>query len=163
MITLKKIDSNNVWEVLKLTVGDEQKKFVSTNTNSIIEAYVTNIEENAGNIALPFGIYNEDVLIGFVMFGYGTTGESDEPNIAEGNYTIWRFMIDKTYQGKGYGKEALKVSLNYLRTFPCGHAELCWLGYAPENIVAKSLYSSVGFKENGEMNGADIVATLRLC
>lgn len=45
------------------------------------------------------------------MFGYGTTGESDEPDIAEGNYTIWRFMIDKAYQGKGDGKEALKVSI----------------------------------------------------
>lgn len=159
MIQLSKIDSNNIWKVVGLSVNDDQKGFVATNTESILEAYVTII---SGNVALPFAIYDEETLVGFVMFGYGTIGDDDEPSVAEGNYTIWRFMIDKKYQGKGYGKAALMASLDYIRTMPCGSATYCWLSYEPENAVAKSLYSSVGFSENGETDGEEIVAVLKL-
>ena len=44
-----------------------------------------------------------------------------------------RFMIDKEYQNKGYGKEAMKLALDFIRTFPCGEARYCWLSYNPEN------------------------------
>ena len=96
------------------------------------------------------------------MFGYGATGEEGEPKIANGNYILWRFMIDKNYQGKGYGKAALVASLDYLRTIPCGPAEYCWLSYEPDNVAAKSLYTSMGFKENGELCGDEIVSVIKL-
>ena len=71
-------------------------------------------------------------------------------------------MIDKAYQHQGLGKKALQLSLDYLRTFPCGQAEYCWLSYEPENKAAKELYRSAGFMENGEMCGDEIVAVLQL-
>ena len=40
MLKLKKINRNNVGEILKLEVFDNQKSLVATNTNSIIEAYI---------------------------------------------------------------------------------------------------------------------------
>lgn len=42
--------------------------FVATNTESILQAYTTVTE---GGVALPFDIYDEENLIGFVMLGYG--------------------------------------------------------------------------------------------
>lgn len=159
MLELRKIDTSNIWEVIDLKVNDNQKGFVATNTQSIIEAYAA---LSSGHVALPFGIYDNEELIGFVMFGYGATGEEGEPKIANGNYILWRFMIDKNYQGKGYGKAALVASLDYLRTMPCGFAEYCWLSYEPDNALAKSLYTSMGFKENGEMCGDEIVSVIKL-
>lgn len=159
MIELRKVDSGNVWKVIKLSVDAEQEDFVATNTESIIEAYTT---ITSGGVALPFGIYNDDCLVGFVMFGYGTSGDEDEPVIAQNNYSIWRFMIDKNFQHKGLGKKALLASLHYLETMPCGIADYCWLSYEPENIVAKKLYSSQGFQENGEMCGDEIVSVIKL-
>lgn len=159
MIQLRKVDSENIWEIIKLSVHDDQMDFVATNTRSILEAYTT---ITSGRVALPFGIYNEDTLIGFIMFGYDTDGDDDEPDIAVGNYCIWRFMIDKTYQGKGLGRKALQASIEYLRSEPCGRAKYCWLSYEPENIGAKKLYDSMGFFENGEMCGEEIVAVLQL-
>ncbi|MEG2060138.1 MAG: GNAT family N-acetyltransferase [Lachnospiraceae bacterium] len=159
MVSLKKISSNNIWNVVHLSVNENQKSFVATNTESILEAYATIAD---GNAALPFAIYNDDMLIGFVMFGYGSTGDDDEPQIAEKNYCIWRFMIDSKYQGYGYGKESLKASLDYLKTMPCGPAQFCWLSYEPENVVAKALYTSAGFVENGEICGEEIVSVRRL-
>ena len=159
MIELRKVDSENIWKVVGLSVNSEQLSFVATNTESILDAYTT---ITSGGVALPFGIYNGDDLIGFVMFGYGTTGDEDEPAIAAGNYCIWRFMIDKAYQRQGLGKKALLASLEYLRSEPCGRAAYCWLSYEPENVGAKALYNSVGFYENGEMCGDEIVAVLPL-
>ena len=144
---------------MKLSVNERQKGFVATNTQSILEAYATVSE---GNVALPFAIYHDGELIGFVMFGYGTIGEEDEPQVADGNYCIWRLMIDRKYQGRGYGKKAMKAALAYLQTKPCGEANFCWLSYEPENSVARALYSSLGFMENGEKSGDEIVAVRRL-
>ena len=58
-------------------------------------------------------------------------------------------MIDKIYQGKGFGKDAVKLALDFIGTLPCGAAEYCWLSYEPENEVARNLYGSFGFAETG--------------
>ena len=71
-------------------------------------------------------------------------------------------MIDKAYQGKGYGKEAVKLALDFINTLPCGKAEYCWLSYEPENVVARKLYGSYGFAETGEMDGEELIAVLKL-
>ena len=60
------------------------------------------------------------------------------------NYLIWRFMIDRNHQNKGYGKAAMQLALDFIRTWPCGEAEYCWLSYEPENTKAKALYEIVG-------------------
>ena len=56
-------------------------------------------------------------------------------------------MIDQEYQGKGYGREALRLALEYIKTKPCGDAQYCWLSYEPENEAARKLYRSFGFEE----------------
>ena len=64
MLHLEKVNGNNVWDILKLTVSKSQKNFVATNEISIIEAY-TAITGNGH--AFPFGIYDEDKPVGFLM------------------------------------------------------------------------------------------------
>lgn len=155
---LRKVDGKNVWELVKLTVNVDQSHFVATNTESILEAYTT---ITSGGVALPFGIYDGDTPVGFVMFGYGAS-EDDDPSVAAQGYCIWRFMIDKAYQHRGYGRKALLLALDYVRTLPCGDAEWCWLSYEPENEAAKALCHSAGFRENGELCGEEIVAVLHL-
>ena len=71
-------------------------------------------------------------------------------------------MIGKKYQNRGYGKEAVRLALEFIRTWPCGKAEYCSLSYEPENEVAANLYRSFGFEENGEMDGDEIVMVLKL-
>ncbi|MGM9588059.1 MAG: hypothetical protein ACI3VA_11325 [Candidatus Limivicinus sp.] len=52
--------------------------------------------------------------------------------------------------------------MDYIRAFPCGPADCCWLSYEPENTAAKTLYHRFGFRENGETDGDEIVAVLPL-
>ncbi len=160
MLKLEKVNGKNVWDILKLRVSEDQKSFVASNDISIIEAY-TAITGNG--YAFPFGIYEEGTLIGFLMIGFDTDDYwDDSPPIAKGNYNLWRLMIDQSYQNKGYGKEAVRLALDFIKTFPCGKAECCWLSYEPENEVASRLYRSFGFVETGEMDGEELIAILKL-
>lgn len=160
MLRLEKVNGANVWDVLKLSVNDNQKEYVASNDISIIEAYTA---ITANGYAFPFGIYDDDTLVGFVMVGFDTDDYwEDTPVIAEKNYNLWRLMIDKRYQHKGYGKKAVELALDFIRTFPCGKAECCWLSYEPENTVARKLYASFGFAETGDMDGEETIAVLKL-
>ncbi len=160
MIKLERVNGKNVWDILKLSVAEEQKNFVAGNDISIIEAY-TAITGNG--YAFPFGIYEEDTPVGFLMIGFDTDDYWDDaPSVAKGNYNLWRLMIDKNHQNKGYGTEAVRLALEFIRTFPCGRAEYCWLSYEPENEAAGRLYRSFGFTETGETDGEELIAVLRL-
>ena len=160
MIHLEKINSKNVWDILRLHVSKEQEDFVAPNGLSIIEAYVA-ITGNGHTF--PFGIYEEELPVGFVMIGYGVDDSYENPPpVAYGNYSIWRLMIDEKYQHRGYGREALRLALDFIRSYPCGRAEYCYLSYEPENKTAKELYAEYGFTENGEMDEEEIVAVLKL-
>ena len=160
MLSLQHIDGRNVWDILKLKVSKEQKSYVAGNDISLIEAYISKTEN--GQI-FPFGIYKDDVPVGFLMVGFGTDSSWDDaPAIAQNNYDLRRLMIDTKYQGRGYGKEALNLALEFIRTFPCGKAEYCWLSYEPENKVARDLYRSFGFVETGEKDGEELIAVLKL-
>lgn len=145
MIELREITKDNYEACLNLSVREDQKKHVATNTYSLAEAYIFR------NTAFPFAIYSDDILIGFIMLGYYEVMNC---------YTLWRFMIDKKYQNKGYGRQALLLGIDYLKlTF---HVKEIYTSVVPENIHAKKLYNSVGFIETGELSGSEIIMKLVL-
>ena len=159
MITLKKIGYENLREIVGLSVAEDQRGFVGSNTDSILDAYLAITNDG---IALPFGIYDQDQAVGFIMLTYGAKMDENMPGVAYGNYCIWKFMIDARYQRRGYGEQAIQAALDYMRTFPCGPAEHCWLCYHPENAAARALYHKCGFRETGETLYGEIVAARRL-
>ena len=160
MLELKKINRNNVAEILKLEVFDNQKSFVAINNSSIIEAYIALTENNH---VFTFGIYKDDTPIGFLMIGFDVNSvDEGAPSIAKGNYNIWRLIIDKKFQGKGFGKKAMNLALEFINTFPSGTAKYCWLSYESENDIVRQLYKSVGFVETDEKDGEEIVAIMKL-
>ncbi len=151
-ICLKKVTWDNVDDILKCKVSKEQKNYVASNSDSIIDAYFALTEE--GKTVYPFGIYRGKKAVGFLMISYHCVWR-ENLDFAKNSYYIWRFMIDRRYQGKGYGKAAFQLALDFIRTFPCGRAECCWLSYEPENEVARKLYLSYGFEEKPELCGED--------
>ena len=58
------------------------------------------------------------------MIGYNGYEEGD-PEFIKNTYFIWRFMIDKRYQGNGYGRHAYRLALDFVRTFSCGPSDIC--------------------------------------
>ena len=154
-IHLEKISWDNYYKVLKLRVTKEQENFVANNKASLIHAFV---ESSQGTPVYAFAIKNGKTVVGFIQLMYSNdwTAEeredwltSNEYKQYEGKpyYYIWRFMIDKKYQKRGYGREAFKQTLDFIKTFPSGEAKYILLSYEPSNEVSKALYGSFGFEE----------------
>ena len=158
-VLFKEITNDNVIDICQLSVFENQSHFVAPNSISLAEAYAS---RNENIFAAPFGIYDNDTLIGFIMIGYDALDDPEEPEIAKGNYLLWRLMLDKRFQGKGYAKPVLNKTLQYIKTFPAGKAEYVWLSYEKENTHAKEIYSRFGFEENGEFCGNETVAVYKL-
>ena len=143
MVELKEIKKNNYNDCLKLQVAENQKNFVESNLYSMTRAW-TFFDK-----AFPFAIYAGDRMVGFVMMAYYKPKDI---------YNIWQLMIDKHYQGKGYGIEALLLVINHL--IEKHNTPEIYLAYEPNNSVAENLYSSVGFKRTGEIENSEIVMCL---
>ena len=62
---LRKADLSNVWALTALSVAPEQKDFVASNAESLIEAYAT---QSSGYPAMAFGLYEGDAPVGFALF-----------------------------------------------------------------------------------------------
>jgi len=146
MIELKSIDDTNKENVILLEVADNQKQYISPNKISLQDAM-----ENQ-EVARTFAIYADGKLVGFTMFAFDL--EYEDPN---DRYWLWRFMIDKNLQSKGYGSAALELIIEYFRNNGAGYIKL---STKETNTTALSLYRKFGFKENGEMNGEEIVLQL---
>ncbi len=157
MITLEKITWDNFRAVIGLKVTKEQDEFIATNTFSLAQSYVALLNDD--DPPMSFAICHDGDIIGFVMMFHDTAEDS---NFGEESYGVCRFMIDRDFQGKGYGKEAFSKALDFIKTFPQGKAEAVYLSYEPGNEVARRLYASFGFMETGDIVGGEIVARLPL-
>ena len=60
-------------------------------------------------------------------------------------YTLWKLMIDKRHQNKGYGRKALELGIQFIKDK--FDAKEVYTGVVPGNDVAKNLYKSIGFKD----------------
>ena len=161
MVHLEELNKYNVWDVIELTVKKEQESFIAGNEWSLVHAYVGNKTEGA---VYPFGIFDDDKAVGFLMIAYDygeVCNDPDAPEISKNNYFLWRLMIGQEEQGKGYGKKAVELALEFVKTFPHGKADYCWLCYDKNNEVARKLYLSMGFQEIGEQDD-DINAVMKL-
>lgn len=132
MIHLEPVTKENLEAVLALRTKEEQAGFVSTTAESLAQAYVYH------ETAFPFAVYNDQTVVGFIMMGY--YGEKQY-------YTLWKLLIDRDCQSRGYGKAALELGIAFLKDhFPVNGI---YTGVLPENNAAKRLYQSVGFEDTG--------------
>ena len=142
------VNSRNRAEVEHLEVFAEQSGFIESVTQCLQEA-------DKLELWRPVGIYDRSMLIGFAMYGYF-------PEPAPGQVWLDRLLIDKKYQGKGFGRQTLDAAMALIRTYPFGKADKVWLSYEPENVRAREIYRKYGFVENGEMCGNEIIAVYDL-
>ena len=123
------VNSRNRAEVEHLEVFAEQSGFIESVTQCLQEA-------DKLELWRPVGIYDRSMLIGFAMYGYFPEPAPD------------RLLIDKKYQGKGYGKRVVLALLDRLRTeYSC---DTIYLSVYETNSHAIHLYQQIGFHFNGE-------------
>ena len=141
MIHLEKITEKNFIDAFGLKLAAGQERFVSHPIRSLAQAYVYREQ------CQPFGIYDEEVMVGYVMVIY----DYDIPE-----YDLWHMMIDVSKQGRGYGRAALDQVLAYIRTKPFGASDRVTLTCNRENSRALRLYKSRGFVPTGAEDEEEI-------
>ena len=141
------------WQsLIKLKVRDGQQDFVSSNVYSIAESQFGFDEEGHWDL-FPYGLYLSGEPVGFAMTGVNI-------NHSRFQGLILRLMVDEKHQGRGHGREAMSAMTEMFLANE--HVKVVCISYAPENDVARKLYSSFGFVETGEMLESEVMAVLQL-
>ena len=131
MLHLKTITKDNWIHAISLRVREDQVNFVASNAVSLAQLnFLDNFHAK--------GIYYGEEMVGFALYGID---EDDH------EYWIYRMMIDAKHQGKGYGKEAVKLVIEDIKNLKEDRHQTITLSYEPGNAHAKRLYEKIGFKE----------------
>ena len=141
-VELREITQDSLRAVLDLAVEPEQQPYVATNARSIAEAH---FEPRAWFRA----VHADDVAVGFVM------AFRDPPK----EFWVWRFMIDASHQGNGYGRRALELLVGEARQDGVKEMKL---SYHPGEHSPHSFYTRFGFVDTGDVEDGEIVMRLTL-
>jgi len=144
VVTLREITENTLRPILQLSVSTEQEEFVAPNSVSIAEGCYA-------DDAWMRGIYADDTPVGFVMCSF----KPDKPQ-----YYLWRYMIDHSFQGMGFGFRAMELIIDVVREQP--NADAMILSYVKEEGGPRDFYARLGFVDTGEEHGGEWVMRLPL-
>lgn len=145
MIRLEIVNEDTFKDIIHMELPEEQKRFVASNVVSLAQAWLYYDETR------PYAVCDDDTTVGFMMLDW------DERERTVG---IWRFMIAHEYQNKGYGRAAMEKAIEMIKSE--GKFDLIHLDYVSSNTVARNLYYSMGFRENGEVENDEIIMTMQL-
>ncbi len=143
-IELVAVGKDNWRKCISLNMLDEQKSFVASNVATIAES-----KFEPHYIVKAICLKSE--VIGMLAYC-----REDEDGIDK-LYWLFRLMIDSKFQGKGYGRQAVKLALSEMRSL--GAEEIRTM-HNPNNITAKKLYLGLGFKAIGTRDDGDILYSL---
>lgn len=145
-VSLREIMAETVREVCKLsdTLTSPRKYLVAPNSVSIAQAH---FNEHAWFRT----IYADDTPVGFLML-------YDDP--LEQEYFLWRLMIAGPHHGKGFGRRAIALLADHVRTRPGATVLETSCGQGPGS--PEGFYRKLGFERNGKVLGEEVGLSLVL-
>jgi diamine N-acetyltransferase len=149
---LEPIDADNWQQAARLKVREDQTHFVASNLYSIAESHFPFVENDGTTwLHFPFAVFDGNEMVGFAMY---SAADRDQ------KFFIMRLMMDASQQGKGYGKQTMRLLLAHIQRDTT--ARTISISYHPANDVARKLYAEFGFVETGEMIEGELVAELKI-
>ena len=143
-VTLREVDQQNVRDVCELRVSPAQERHVAPNGVTIAESAY---EPNAWLRA----IYAGDEPVGLL----GLVADTEAPE-----YWLARLMIAGQHQGRGYGRDAMALLVEHVRTLP-GAREL-QTSCVPDDDGPLDFYRGLGFEQTGDVHAGELVLRLTL-
>lgn len=134
MIHIQLVDETTFEAVLDLEVDPKDQRRVASNSYSLAQAW---LYRNQGTI-LPYAVMTSKTVVGFLLL---------EKNKENGEYYLWRLMIDHRFQHQGYGREALRQVLEQGNKDPSCHQ--IRVNYVIGNHKMRALLDSLGFEAAG--------------
>jgi GNAT superfamily N-acetyltransferase len=140
-ITLREITEDDAQSVRALRLAPGQERFVTSVADSLAEAD----EDPQGN---PWfrAVCADGRPLGFVMLSWKV--EPGPPEI-NGPWFLWKLLIDHRHQGKGYGREVVRQTVELVRGQ--GATELL-TSHVPGEGSPAGFYARLGFVPTGEVD-----------
>ena len=145
---LREVTRATVTAVCKLEAGDGGLQ-VAPNAVSIAQAHFQ-------GEAWFRAAYDDEQLVGFVMLYDPTLVEAPE----EPDFVLWRLMIDKAHQGKGYGRAVVEALVEHVRARPGARRLLVSHVKGAEKL--SGFYRSLGFEYTGAESEGELVMERKL-
>ena len=141
-VSLREITGRNIRAILALRVTEEQKRvYPRSNAYSIAEGHHPVDDDPVWMRA----IYAGETPVGFLM-------TSEAPD--QGEYFLWRLMIDAKHQRKGCGSRAVELLVERIKA--SGNAKGLLTSHLKNDNDAGVFYQKLGFDYTGEiLNGSD--------
>ncbi len=143
-VSLRPVDAGSWRDVARLTIAPGQERFVAAPTYYLAFCAYEDVWQ-------PMSVHDagSGEVVGFLMWGIDDS---------DGSCWLGGVLVDAEHQGRGVGRAAIVEALRVLqpRVDSAGFA----LAYHPDNAVARSLYTSLGFVETGEVDEDEVVARL---
>lgn len=129
-----------------LQVREDQKRYVSDAPGILARAYAYRESRSRARL-----IYVDDKPVGMLLYY----------DLAQlGSYDLSQFFIDRNFQRKGYGEQAMRLALEEMRRDgQYSGVDLC---YIEGDEAARRLYEKLGFQPTGEVDEDEIVMHLDL-
>ncbi len=152
VVTLREITDDNREAVLTVRVAPEQERFVGS-----VQGALEDAAEYPHAEPWYRAVYAGDDPVGFVMVSWNV--QPQPPDII-GPWFLWKVIIDRRYQGQGYGAEAVRQVAELVRAE--GATELL-TSYVPEDGGPAGFYQRLGFVPTGELDGnGEVIVGLAL-
>lgn len=142
-VRLEAVTPANRKAILDLELTDDQKEHLASNAESLAEA-------RRDRDARPRAVVAGERVVGFLMYD---ASDDDEA-------LLYRFMIDRREQGRGYGRAALTALVREVGAL--GRLRSIRVCYMPDNEPARRFYVGYGFVEEGEDEDGEVQARLPL-
>ena len=153
MIRFEYVTPDNFEEVISLKLRDDQIGFLENNLYSLAESKVFDYLE-------PRAIYDDDTVIGFMLYYFQPDGVIRQMGPGEGSHEIHsdgqdyvyfkRLMLDEKYQGQGLGRKAMEAAADYFKEqYPS--ISFVELMHYLDNDTGAKLYVSLGYESTGEV------------
>lgn len=140
-VHLEPVTRDNWRECAALAVGPDQARFVAPVTYYLCLCLY-------GDTWQPLAVYRGDEVVGFCMWGVDD----------DGSRWIGGLVIDVAAQRTGVARQAVSRLVERFESEP-GYTGAA-LSYEADNVAARALYASLGFRETGETedDGREVVA-----
>jgi diamine N-acetyltransferase len=150
VVSLREVTAETLSRVLELCVREDQHEFVASNAKSIAEAH---FHPEAWYRA----IYADETLVGFVMLH--DENLRDAPRRKD-FYFLWRLMIDARFQGMSFGRRAMSLLIEHVRSRP--NAKELFTSCRGGQGSPEGFYLRLGFERTGQEVDGEIELRLAL-
>jgi diamine N-acetyltransferase len=144
VVALREVNEDTVRTICNLSVTEDQRRFVAPNAVSIAQAHFS-------KHAWFRAIYAGETPVGFLML-------EDQPKKPE--YYLWRMMVDARYQRLGFGRRAMHLLIERVRTRP--RATELLTSVVQEDGGPQAFYERLGFALTGEYEEGEAMMRLPL-